>query len=468
VINLLIPIKNKVQACFFVSVSAVFIQAQTLPPPAQVIQSMTVVNKHFMKKWPDPATMLPGNRPSNIWTRAAYFEGDMAMYFITLDTSYYNYAVRWGTYHNWGLRTGDTTKNADNQCAGQIYVELYQLDQKAERISHIKPCIDSVVKSARVNYWTWIDAIQMAMPVFTKLGVVYNDTAYFRKMYSLYNYAKATIGLYNGTTDHLWWRDTTFKPPYTEPNGRNCYWSRGNGWVFAALARVLDVLPLTDSHRSEYIQTFTEMAGALRSAQRTDGFWNVSLQDPTDYGGPEVTGTSLFTFGMAWGIRKGFLDSANYKPVVAKAWNGMVTVALRADSVLGYYQGTGNQPSAGQPVTLTSVPDFDDFGVGCFLLAGSEVYRLSVGTTRIFNNKEGLRELKPEVQISNKAIKVTNSNGTRISFVIHDLNGRQILRKAVDHSAEIRFASIIKRGTFIIEVEKAGKILFAHKFITVN
>jgi hypothetical protein len=32
-----------------------------------------------------------------------------------------------------------------------------------------------------------------------------------------------------------------------------------------------------------------------------------------------------------------------------------------------------------QPIGLDDKPDFDDFGLGCFLLAGSEVWRLSGG-----------------------------------------------------------------------------------------
>jgi hypothetical protein len=59
----------------------------------------------------------------------------------------------------------------------------------------------------------------------------------------------------------------------------------------------------------------------------------------------------------------------------------------RIDGFLGYVQGTGKQPSEGrpvlngkpQPIGPDDKPDFDDFGLGCFLLAGSEVWRLSRG-----------------------------------------------------------------------------------------
>ena len=55
----------------------------------------------------------------------------------------------------------------------------------------------------------------------------------------------------------------------------------------------------------------------------------------------------------------------------------MVTDSLHSNGFLGYVQGTGTQPSDSQPVTYDNVPNFEDFGLGCFLLAGSEVARLA-------------------------------------------------------------------------------------------
>jgi rhamnogalacturonyl hydrolase YesR len=235
-----------------------------------------------------------------------------------------------------------------------------------------------MVKSDKKDDWNWIDAIQMAMPVFARLGVIYNDTSYFRKMYDLYSFAKYNHGgkgLYNAA-DHLWCRDKDFIPPYKEPNGQDCYWSRGNGWVFAALARTLSLLPKTDPHYNEFLQDFKDMANALIPVQRNDGFWNVSLHDSTHFGGKETSGTALFTYGFAWGLNKGILDKKIYKPIVIKAWNAMVKDAVHPDGILGYVQGTGKEPKDGQPVSYTITPDFDDYGLGCFLLAGSEVYKL--------------------------------------------------------------------------------------------
>jgi unsaturated rhamnogalacturonyl hydrolase len=353
--------------------------ASGLPARASVIEVMRRANAYFTAKWPDPGTMIDSSHTSHIWTRSVYYEGLMGLNAVDPQASYVDYAVRWGTSHSWGLVGGTTTRSADNQCAGQTYIDLYNMDAQSVRTRDIKADIDMVVAGAAVNDWTWVDAVQMAMPVYAKLGVMGASTSYFEKMYAMYAYTKNTeggAGLYS-KTDHLWWRDKDFDPPYTEPNGKSCYWSRGNGWVYAALARVLDVIPSTEAHRAEYLADFMAMSDALRAVQRSDGFWNVSLFDPTHFAGKELTGTALFTYGMAWGVRKGILPSATYQPIVTRAWNAMVTDSVHSNGFLGYVQGTGKQPSDSQPVTADSVPNFEDFGLGCFLLAGSEVARLA-------------------------------------------------------------------------------------------
>ena len=118
------------------------------------------------------------------------------------------------------------------------------------------------------------------------------------------------------------------------------------------------------------------MSKAFASCQREDGFWNCSLVSPVTFGGKEATGTSLFLYGMSWGIQNGILKAKVYRPICDKAWNALDKESVHADGFLGYIQGTGKQPSDSQPVTYTSVPDFEDFGTGCFLLGACEYYKL--------------------------------------------------------------------------------------------
>ena len=357
--------------------------AENLPKREEILKTIVKVNDHYMKKHPDPLLGIPYYSrkkvyEANIWTRSVYFEGLMALHSIYPANRYYDYAYKWADGFKWGMRRDDTTtRNADNYCATQVYIDLYRLTPRPEMLTKTKGTMNMLVNTPQVDDWTWIDAIQMGMPALVKLSATTGDQRYAEKAHDMYMWTRNTLagGLYN-SKDGLWWRDAGFVPPYKEPNGRNCYWSRGNGCVVAALVRVLDELPADAPHRQEYEQDLKDMCAALVKCQREDGFWNVSLHDPSNFGGKELTGTALFVYGMAWGVCNGLLDRKTYMPVIAKAWNAMVRDAVHDDGYLGYVQGTGKEPKDGQPVAYDSKPDFDDYGTGCFLLAGSEVYKL--------------------------------------------------------------------------------------------
>lgn len=366
---------------FFISSSA-----QKIPSKKSVLSAMQLTNAYFMNKWPDAGKTIITNkeRKSTIWTRAVYYEGLMALHKTETKRSckkqYQAYAMQWGDKHDWGLNGGTNTRNADNHCAGQTYYDMFVLTGKknTHMLDSIKVSIDKMMATTKIDDWSWIDALQMALPVFVRLGIQYHDSSYFNRMYAMYAFTKYNHGgkgLYNNA-DKLWWRDKDFVAPYKEPNGEDCYWSRGNGWVVAALVRTLDMLPKTDPHYHEYLQDYKDMCAALLPLQRKDGLWNVSLHDSTHFGGKEMTGTALFTYGFAYGINKGILDKNSYLPAVIKAWSAMVKDCVHPNGFLGWVQGTGKEPKDGQPLSYDKQPDFEDYGLGCFLLAGSEVYKL--------------------------------------------------------------------------------------------
>ncbi len=377
--------KNKIVLLFFMSASLFATSAshaQKLPGKKKTLKTMELANAYFMKKWPDagnPIVHPDRTRPSNIWTRAVYYEGLMAFYAVSPHQRYLEYVLQWGQKHSWGLPYGQTaTRNADNQACGQTYIDLYLMDKDPVKISNIKASIDSMINTPKIDDWNWIDAIQMAMPVFARLGFVYRDTSYYNRMFQMYMFTRnkhGVNGLFN-EQEGLWWRDKDFVPPYNEPNGEDCYWSRGNGWVIASLVRTMDFLPETSPYFAVYLNDFRKMAAALVPVQRKDGYWNVSLHDSIHFGGKELSGTALFTYGLAWGINKGYLDRTVYLPVVVKAWNAVVKNSVHPDGMLGFVQGTGKEPRDGQPVAYDHTANFEDFGLGCFLLAGSEICRL--------------------------------------------------------------------------------------------
>jgi unsaturated rhamnogalacturonyl hydrolase len=155
-------------------------------------------------------------------------------------------------------------------------------------------------------------------------------------------------------------------------NGKKDFWARGDGWVFAGLAKVLKDLPKNDAHRDEYITKYKGMAEAIWASQQPGGYWTRSMLDSAHAPGPETSGTAFFTFGVLWGINNGYLNEKEYLPVVEKSWAYLTKVALQPDGKVGYVQPIGERAIPGQVVDMNST---SNFGVGAFLLAASEMYR---------------------------------------------------------------------------------------------
>lgn len=378
--------------------SSAFSQKNNVETPmvGSVMQAMELANDHFINKYPDAGapTFVKKQRPSNLWTRGVYFEGLWELAEMERLTggakyeTYYKYIYDWGTAHNWTPRNGCRTRDADDYCCCQTYIDMGHVGQTIECMEHLIACRNvpqtqgNGSSTGSFGDWTWIDAIQMGLPVMTKLSALMQQRGekdylrYAEQGWQMYRTSRDSIagGFYN-KKEGLWWRDKDFVAPFTTPNGKNCYWSRGNGWVYAALVRAMESLP-SDPHYKDYKKDFLQMTKALLKCQQPDGYWYASLADAQDFGGKELTGTSLFIYGMAWGVRKGYLPAKKYNPIIFSTWSAMVKDCLHPDGVLGYVQGTGKQPSDSQPVAYDTVPDFDDYGLGCFLLCGTEIVKL--------------------------------------------------------------------------------------------
>jgi len=345
------------------SFSIHYAYADSLPEKQQIISLLRKVNNYY-------------GLGNTVWSYSTYYIGNMALYNTCRDPYYLGHALQWAERHNWEIGDGPERGNANDQCCGQVYIDLYLIEPIQYRIQDIKTSVDNMVYGDNNEGWFYVDALFMAMPAFAKLGSIYNNQDYFDKMYELYTACKSCCYI---EQDSLWYRD---KRRSITPNGKNDYWSRGNGWAFGAITRVLQSIPDNEKHRDEYIKTFKKMAYKLKKIQRDDGFWNVSLLDPEYYGGPETSGTALFTYGIAWGVNNGILNKNEFLPVVTKAWNGMADKAVHPDGTVGYVQGVGDEPSDWQPVTYESSIIF---GTGVFLLAGSEVFHLAEGETPVFS-----------------------------------------------------------------------------------
>ncbi len=336
--------------------------------PCSVIQAEELADNYWIAQ-------TPAAKMSNNWQDATFQQGNIALYNQVKNAAYYNYAEQWAMAHKFKLENGSSGPFfPDYQAVGQAYLDLYAIDHNPAEISDLRNRIESEVTSVtsgHVSYWSYVDALNMSMPNFARLGMLDKSAADLSTMQTLFHSTEQVAGghgLYNPSTG-LWWRDHNYVNTST-------YWSRGNGWALMDLAKVLGVLPANDSRRSTYVTVFQQMAAALQKTQRSDGFWNVDLGNAKDFPGPESSGTAFFTYGIAWGINNGLLNAAIYTPVVRAGWNALVTRALHSNGLMGYVQGPGSKPADHQPIKAT---DTASYAVGGFLLAGVQVAKLTAG-----------------------------------------------------------------------------------------
>ena len=205
----------------------------------------------------------------------------------------------------------------------------------------------------------------MAPPAWIRLWAATGSTAYLD--FAVARWWVTSDYLYD-KEEHLYFRDSSYFDR-REQNGRKVFWSRGNGWVMAGLVRMLQFLPGDHPARPRFVAQYREMAEKILSCQQADGFWRASLLDPASYPMQETSGTGFYCYALAWGARAGLLDRARFAPAVRRAWTALAS-CVNAEGKL-----THVQPVGATPVTFDA-GSTEPYGVGAFLLAGSEVRRL--------------------------------------------------------------------------------------------
>jgi unsaturated rhamnogalacturonyl hydrolase len=301
------------------------------------------------------------------WTLAALYAGFMAVPPAVRGNTYQDSMQSMGHQFNWQL--GARPEHADDHAIGQTYLELYEKTHDPSMLAPTKQRMDTLLQRADdpdKPLWWWCDALFMAPPVLADLSKITGDRKYIDFMDREW---WITSKLLYDPQQHLFSRDATFLDKH-EANGAKLFWSRGNGWVMAGLVRVLQTMPADYPDRQRYITQFQQMAKAIAAIQGPDGLWRPGLLDASAYPLPEVSGSAFNTYAIAWGVRSGILDRKEYLPVVKKSWGGLLS-HIYADGRLGCIQ-----PIGGAPGKFSATSSYV-YGVGAFLLAGSEVYNLS-------------------------------------------------------------------------------------------
>ncbi len=347
---------------------------QRTPPP--VTPASVLAEMERVADW---QLANPSTHPETDWTQAAGDAGFMALAGISGNARYGGAMLAVGARNGW--KPGPRLYHADDHCIGQTYAELYLLYRDPRMISGLKERFDAIlatpsaVKSLdfsqpggqATELWSWCDSLFMGPPAWMRLYGATGDARYMD--FAVRNWWTTSDYLYD-RDECLFFRDSSYFRR-TEANGRKVFWSRGNGWVMAGLVRVLQFLPRNHPDRPRFERQFSDMAARILSCQQADGLWRASLLDPASYPRRETSGSGFFAYALAWGVNQGILDPGKYGPAATRAWEALAA-CVDPDGKLAHVQPIGADPKR------FSEDSTEVYGVGAFLLAGSEVYRLCV------------------------------------------------------------------------------------------
>ena len=353
------------------------------------------------------------NNPAEVrsfWDNAAYHTGNMEVYKLLQDQQMLDYSIRWAEHNQWkGATEADPAKwkyknygedqdyvlFGDWQICFQTYIDLFMFrvyglefiddytagkqghasistinKEQSQMIARAKEVMGYEADSEAHDYWWWADALYMVMPVMTKMYKLTGDTKYLRKLYENILYSDSIMLDYE---TRLYFRDGKYVyPKHKTANGKKDFWARGDGWVLAGLAKVLQDMPETYVRQPFFVEKYVNLARAVKQIQQSKGHWTRSMMDPKQAPGYETSGTAFFCYGMLWGVNNGYLSKKEFAPAIEKAWNYLTTIALQKDGKIGYVQPIGERAIPGQTVDSNSQANF---GVGAFLLAACEYVR---------------------------------------------------------------------------------------------
>ena len=318
------------------------------------------------------ANFKPGvghDRGLEAWTNATLYMGMFDWATIAKDKKYFEWLYQNGEQCQWSVAT-KYMYHADAICVGQFYLQMFSRFNEDKIIKLAKERADWVINNppnAEEHYrkWSWCDALFMAPPFYAQLTAITSDIKYLQFMDDEF---KTTYQLLYDKNECLFYRDKSYFTK-REVNGQKVFWGRGNAWVLAGLVNILKSLPKTSEFRPFYLNLYLEMSQRIVSLQNEDGFWHASLLDPTSFPAPESSATALITYALSYGVNEGLLDKNEYGSKLSKSWTSLVS-AVDKDGKLGWVQ-----PIGADPKKVTSEMT-DVYGIGAFLMAGTEIYKL--------------------------------------------------------------------------------------------
>jgi unsaturated rhamnogalacturonyl hydrolase len=231
----------------------------------------------------------------------------------------------------------------------------------------------------------WLDDLYMGVPALAQMGALTGERKYFDDaVKQILQFSERMFVKEKGLYRHGWVQEMDPHPSF--------HWGRANGWAIIAMAELLSVLPEDHPGRAAVLAQYRAHAAGLAATQGGAGLWHQLLDRNDSY--LETSASAMFTYAIARGINRGWLDPLAYGPMVSLGWNAVAKQVNAKGQVENTCVGTGMGFDPAfyyyRPVSVHAA-----HGYGPVLLAGAEVLLLRQGLGAKAEVNDGSAQFAP-------------------------------------------------------------------------
>jgi unsaturated rhamnogalacturonyl hydrolase len=302
---------------------------------------------------------------------------------------------------NGDIKTYDPDEyNIDHINAGKLLFPIYRStgeERYKTALNWLRKQLDGQPRTLEGGFWhkriypyqMWLDGIYMGSAFYAEYADTFNEEAAFDDIaFQVTTIEKHTRDSKSGLLYHAW--DESRVQPWANPE-TGCsphFWSRAIGWYGMAIVDILDFYPQEHPAREEFIRILERTLQAVIKVQDQDTglWWQVLDMAGRDGNYLEASGTAMFIYAIAKGVRNCYLQNGML-PVAEKAFQGLVDHLITVDDEgqvnlhgICSSAGLGGVPYRdgsfeyyiGEPIATNNL-----HGVGAFILAATELEKLT-------------------------------------------------------------------------------------------
>jgi len=322
------------------------------------------------------------DRLGNVDVKYSKYMEDWVNYFVGQDGSVIDYRLK--------------EYNLDRIFPGRNVLTVYRRypDQKYKiALDNFILQLKSHPKTKSGGYWhkniypwqMWLDGIFMASTYMAQYASEFDSPQWFdvatTQAKMIYD---KTLDQETGLLVHAW--DESHSQKWCDPvTGQSHYpWSRAMGWYIMAIEDILEYLPDNHVDRDDLITILQKTCDALLKVRDPEtGIWfQVLNQGGREGNYLEGSGSAMFTYAFARGVRKGYLDK-KYMEIANSAFDGIIKELITVDEngLVTMHNICGGCGLGGNPYRDGSYDyyinekriDNDTKGVGPFIMAALEL-----------------------------------------------------------------------------------------------